>query len=74
MIRVTIKDYAKCMERMDEIRKRIDCYELLTKSEHKQYRKQIGKLSWHAQGTRPDLSYRALKMSKKKATATIADQ
>ena len=39
----------------------------------KEYRKFTGKLSWLTQGTRPDLSFTALTISKKNNSATIAD-
>ena len=39
----------------------------------KEYRKYTGKISWLAQGTRPDLSYSALQLAKKNNSATIAD-
>ena len=38
-----------------------------------QYQKHTRKLSWLAQGTRPDLIYIVLKMYKKNGTATIGD-
>ena len=70
-----MKDFAESMDRITEIRKGIDHHEPLMKLKLKQYRKYTGKLSWlaNAQGTRLDLSYKALTMSKKNATATIAD-
>ena len=56
-IRVKMKDFAKSMEKITEIRKGIDHHDPLTKIELKQYRKYTGKLSLLAQKTRPDLSY-----------------
>ena len=69
----TMKDYAKSMEKIMEIRKGDDQYETLTRSNMKQYRKYIGKLSWLAQGTTTDLSYISLTMCKKNGMASIAD-
>merc|ERR1712112_675979 len=43
------------------------------KAELKEYRKYTGKISWLAQGTRPDLSYSALNLAKKNNCAQIAD-
>merc|ERR1711989_26080 len=57
---------------MGDIRK-ANGTEPLTKAELKEYRKYTGKLSWLAQGTRPDLSYSALYLSKKNNSATISD-
>ena len=39
----------------------------------KEYRKYTGKISWLAQGTRPDISYSALQSAKKNDSATIMD-
>merc|ERR1711989_109619 len=58
---------------MGDIRK-ANGTEPLTKAELKEYRKYTGKLSWLAQGTRPDVSYSALCLSKKNNSATIADK
>ena len=68
-----MNDYAKSMEKRTETRKGVDCHDPLTKLELKQYRKYTGQVSWLPQGTRLDWSYFALVMSKKNATATIAD-
>merc|ERR1712243_353969 len=42
-------------------------------AELKEYRKYTGKISWLAQGTRPDLSYSALNLAKRNNVATISD-
>ena len=39
----------------------------------KEYCKMTGKISWLANSTRLDLSYKALQMSKKNTAATISD-
>ena len=44
-VRGTMKDYARSMEKITEIRNVIDCHDPLTKLELKQYRKYIGYLS-----------------------------
>ena len=67
-----MEDYASSVELIEEIRK-ADRKEKLTKLELKEYRKYIGKISWLAQGTRPDLSYSALQLAKKNNSATISD-
>ena len=71
-IEVSMEDYASSVEPIEEIRK-AERTEKLTKLELKEYRKYIGKISWLAQGTRPDLSYSALQLAKKNNSATIAD-
>ena len=68
-----MKDYAKSMERITEIRKGNDHHDPLTILELRQYRRYTGKLSWLVQGTGPDLSYITLAMSKENATVIIAD-
>ena len=60
------------LEKILEIRK-AERTESLTKLELKEYRKYTGKISWLAQGSRPDLSYSALQLAKKNNSATIAD-
>lgn len=50
-IRVTMKDYARSIEEVTDIRKVIDHHDPLMKLELKQYRKNTGKLSWLAQET-----------------------
>ena len=67
-----MEDYANSIKEIQDIRK-ANGTEPLTKAELKEYRKYTGKLSWLAQGTRPDLSYSALYLSKKNNSATIAD-
>ena len=70
-IEVSIEDYAKSVEPIEEIRK-VDRNEKITKLELKEYRKYTGKISWLSQGTRPDLSYSAVQLATKKNSATIA--
>ena len=69
---VSIEEYADSVELVNEIRK-ADRQESLTKVELKEYRKYTGKISWLAQGTRPDLSFSALQLAKKNNSATISD-
>merc|ERR1712101_34810 len=71
-IEISMEDYANSITEIQDIRK-ANRTEPLTKAELKEYRKYTGKLSWLAQGTRPDLSYSALNLSKKNNSATIAD-
>ena len=71
-IEVSMEDYASSVEPITEIRK-AERTENLTKLELKEYRKYTGKISWLAQGSRPDLSYSALQLAKKNNSATIAD-
>merc|ERR1712112_631426 len=71
-IEISMEDYADSITEIEEIRK-AGREERLTKVELKEYRKYTGKISWLAQGTRPDLSYSALNLAKKNNCATIAD-
>merc|ERR1712121_523326 len=71
-IEVSMEDYAGSVEPIVEIRK-ADRTEKLMSVELKEYRKYTGKISWLAQGTRPDLSYSALNLAKKNSSATISD-
>merc|ERR1712115_658549 len=71
-IKISMEDYANSINEIQDIRKANVTW-ALTKAELKEYRKYTGKLSWLAQGTRPDLSYSALYLSKKNNSATIAD-
>ena len=71
-IEISMEDYADSINEIKEIRK-ANRTEKLTKAELKEYRKYTGKLSWLAQGTRPDLSYSVLDLSKKNNSATISD-
>merc|ERR1712177_192543 len=71
-IEVSMEDFAKSIKEIQDIRKASGT-EPLTKAELKEYRKHTGKLSWLAQGTRPDLSYSVIELSKKNNSATIAD-
>ena len=50
-----------------------DRKDILTKLKIKEYQKVTGKYSWLAQGTKPDLSYMTLQMSKKNPSVTIID-
>ena len=67
-----MEDYAESIQEITEIRK-ANRNEKLTKPELKEYRKYTGKISWLAQGTRPDLSYSALNLAKRNNIATISD-
>merc|ERR1712121_611365 len=71
-IEVSMEDYAESIQEIKEIRK-ANRDEKLTNAELKEYRKYTGKISWLAQGTRPDLSYSALNLAKKNGSATISD-
>ena len=71
-IEISMEDYADSINEIKEIRK-ASRTEKLTKAELKEYRKYTGKLSWLAQGTRPDLSYSALDLAKKNNSAAISD-
>merc|ERR1712215_133499 len=64
-----------CADSVNEIKeiRKADRTEKLTRAELKEYRKYTGRISWLSQGTRPDLSYSALKLAKKNNSATIAD-
>ena len=61
-IEVSMEDYAESIQEIKEIRK-AKREEKLTKAELKEYRKYTGKISWLAQGTRPDLSYSSLNLA-----------
>ena len=67
-----MQDYANSVEPIEEIRK-AERKEKFTKFELKEYRKYTAKISWLAKGTRPDLSYSALKLAEKNNCATIED-
>merc|ERR1712115_637982 len=71
-IEISMEDYANSINEIKDIRK-ANRTEILTKAELKEYRKYTGKLSLLAQGTRPDLSYLALDLSKKNNSASISD-
>lgn len=67
-----MEDYAELIQEIKEITK-AKRNEKLTKAELKEYRKYTEKISWLAQGTRPDLSYSSLNLAKKNDSATISD-
>ena len=71
-VQISMEDYASSFQGIPRIRK-ADRDEELSDLEMKEYRKVTGKLSWLANNTRPDLSFIALRMSKKNTSATIAD-
>merc|ERR1712240_381469 len=71
-IEVSMEDYAELIKEITEIRK-ANRDEALTKPELKEYRKYTGKISWLAQGTRPDLSFSALQLARTNNKATLAD-
>ena len=59
-----MEDYSNSLKEINHNRK-ANRNEKLTKLKMREYGKVKGKLSWLAQGTRPDLSCTALQMSKK---------
>ena len=69
-IKISMEDYIQSLEDVYDIRK-ANREEELTRLELKEYWKMTGKLSWLANSTRPDLSYMALQMLKRKNLATI---
>merc|ERR1712098_975853 len=71
-IEISMKDYADSINEIKEIRN-ASRTEKLTKAKLKEYRKYTGKISWLAQGTRPDLSYSTLNLAKKNNNAVISD-
>merc|ERR1711873_274996 len=71
-IEISIEDYTESIKEIKEIRK-ANRNEKLTNAELKENRKYTGKISWLAQGTRPDLSYSTLNLAKKNNNATISD-
>ena len=71
-IEISMEDYAESIKEIKEIRK-ASRNEKLTNAELKEYRKYTGKISWLAQGTRPDLSYSTLNLAKKNNNAVISD-
>merc|ERR1712089_42151 len=71
-IEISMEDYADFINEIKEIRK-ANINEKLTKAETTEYRKYTGKLSWLAQGTRPDFCYSALDLAKKNNRAEISD-
>merc|ERR1712115_144449 len=71
-IEISLEEYAESIKEIIEIRK-ANRNEKLTNAELKEYRKYTGKISWLAQGTRPDLSYSTLNLAKKNNNAVISD-
>merc|ERR1712002_1143013 len=71
-IEISMEDYAESIKEIEEIRK-ASRDEKLTNAELKEYRKYTGKISWLAQGNRPDLSYSTLNLVKKNNNAAISD-
>ena len=69
---LSMEDYAQSIEEIKEIR-RDKKDSPLTKTEMKLFRKYVGKLSWLAENTRPDLAIWALNLSLKNSNATIGD-
>jgi hypothetical protein len=71
-IEISMEDYAKSMEKIEEIRiAKPD--DPLTRPDLAVCRKYTGKLSWLASNTSPDLAFTALLMSKRNSCATIKD-
>ena len=71
-IMLSMEDYVRSLEDVKNIRK-ADRDESLTKLKLKEYRKMMGKITWLANSTRPDLSYTALQLAKRNNSATISD-
>ena len=66
-----MEDYAKSLEKI-EIRKGMPD-DPLTEVEMKMYRKYVGKLSWLASNTRPDLAIHVLNSARKQKNAVLKD-
>ena len=71
-ITISMEDYARSLEKVEDIRKGKPS-ELLSNQELKVFRKYVGKFSWLAANTRPELAIIALQMSKKNSNATLKD-
>ena len=70
---MSMNDYARSLIPIDDIRKGKKS-DLLNEDEKKIFRKYVGKLSWLAENTRPDLSYPTLKLSQKsQQNPTLSD-
>ena len=70
-IEISMADYAASLE---DISIREDASdEKLTRDEMRVLRKYVGKLSWLAANTRPDLAVHALDLAKKQKQATLKD-
>ena len=70
-IQISMEDYAKSLEEIQIRDAKAD--EMLTRDELKVLRKYIGKLSWLAANTRPDLAIYMLELAKRQKKATIKD-
>jgi hypothetical protein len=71
-IEISMEDYAKTIEKLENIRvAKPD--DILTRTELQVFRNYTGKLSWLAANTCPDLAFTALAMSKRNSCATIWD-
>ena len=71
LIVMSMEDYAKSLEKT-EIRKGFPD-DPLTEIEMKMYRKYVGKLSWLASNTRPDLAIHVLNSARKQKHAVLKD-
>ena len=71
-IMVSMQEYADSIKEVGEIRNAKDDEELMI-LERRILKKITGKISWLAEGCRPDLSYNVLEMSRKNNKATIKD-
>ena len=70
---VSMNDYASSILPIQDIRKGKKS-DLLNEKERSLFRKYVGKISWLAENTRPDLSYAALILSQKsQQSPTIGD-
>jgi len=72
MVTVTMKNYAKSLKDIMEIRKE-DRHKKFTRIEMKEYRNFMNILSLITIGTRADLCYTVLKISQNNYSATIGD-
>ena len=70
-IEISMNDYAKSLEKINVRDGKPD--EILTKEEMKIYRKYVGKLSWLANNTRPDLAVYVMTLARKQKGATLKD-
>ena len=71
VIILSMEDYAKSLGKV-EIRKGLPD-DPLTEVEMKVYRKYVGKLSWLASNTRPDLAIHVLNSARKQTNAVLKD-
>ena len=70
-IEVSMNDYANSLEKIDIRDGKPD--EALTREEMKIYRKYVGKLSWLASNTRPDLAVYVMNLARRQKGAALKD-